>query len=466
MRLLFAVLCLLFPIFSPIDVQAQTGRFLAMADLHFDPLSDPGLTNQLTLAPAAEWADLLAGGAASGFGRDTDWTLLNQILDEMRQVEPHPDFLLIPGDFMAHRLDRRFRQARTRDDPTQLVARDDPTFLNFEAKTLQVIVQQTQQRFPGVPILPVLGNNDDSCGDYRGNDNDATMSSTLPLLRAMLGSAPGGSLPGDWTRLGSYDVALPNLPHLHLIGLDDVFFSAHYKPCADATDQRPDATLLAWLRDHLSAARQGGYKVWLMMHIPPGADVFGTVTGPACPAASAPMWQAADLAAYTGLIDGFADVIAAQFAGHTHMAEFRLAGENSFVIGVPGVSPIYFQNPAFELYTYRPDGALTDRTTVAFSNFADVTRAPAPAWHRQDFDAAWSITALDAGTLRDVARRLTDRPPTSNPDLAHYLLDYSTGHQGVWAAQQIDPMQAARTMACSAAHIAAEPFDLCRCSGG
>ncbi len=443
---LLAVLVLLLPL------TANANRFLALSDIHFDPLRDPALTDKLAQAPATEWADLLAGGAPSGFGKDTDWTLLTQTLDAMRQAEPHPDFILMPGDFLAHKLDTRFKQNGTRSDAA---------LLDFEAKTLQVIVQQTQQRFPGVPLFPVLGNNDDACGDYRADDADATMSADLPLVRAMLGTPQSTAFETDWARLGSYDVALE--PGVRLIAFDDTFFSRHFKPCDGAADLTPDMTLLAWLHDHLAAARAAGAKVWLMMHIPPGQDVYATLIGAACPAAPETMWRETDRAAYSQLVEEFGDIIAAQFSGHTHMAEFRLVGADGFVIGIPGVSPIYLQNPAFDLITYRPDGALTNRVTMAFSNFADAVKSPAPVWKPADFAAAWSISALNAATLGDVARRLTDRPPGSNPDLARYLLDYSTGHAGVWEAQHLDPVRAARDLACTARDNPMEAFRDCFC---
>jgi hypothetical protein len=123
------------------------------------------------------------------------------------------------------------------------------------------------------------------------------------------------------------------------------------------------------------------------------------------------------------------------------------------------------QNPAFDLMSYGPDGRLTDRQTVAFSNFSEATAHPAPLWRTADFDTDWSVSAVDPPSLRDVARRLTDRPPADNPDLARYLLDYSTGHAGVWEVQHIDPARAARAMACGAANTAPEAFGRCDCPG-
>ena len=77
----------------------------------------------------------------------------------------------------------------------------------------------------------------------------------------------------------------------------------------------------------------------------------------------------------------YADTVAASFAGHTHMDDFRLIGDAggryAFALITPAVSPIFGQNPAFRTIDYDGPGAVLDQTTYYLDEFAGGDAPPA-----------------------------------------------------------------------------------------
>lgn len=134
-------------------------------------------------------------------------------------------------------------------------------------------------------------------------------------------------------------------------------------------------------------------------------------------------------------------MIEASFSGHTHFDDYRLLTDRSgAVIGLnklsPAVSPVFGQNPAFQIFTYdRRSGAPTDFSTWYLSNPGDA--APAADWrleyifteaYRQPRYAPdvvgtlWQAMAKD-GAVRDTYRRLykVGRGELGADGLAAYL---------------------------------------------
>lgn len=127
----------------PVAADPSGGQFLAISDLHFDPMADPELVNQLATAPPADWPAFLAKSKMSGtsnFGQDSNWPLLHSALERMRAVLPKPAFLLLPGDFLAHSYQKRFG----------VVASDhsEAAYRAFVVKSMQFLAEQLQTEFP------------------------------------------------------------------------------------------------------------------------------------------------------------------------------------------------------------------------------------------------------------------------------------------------------------------------------
>src|SRR5271165_909698 len=91
--------------------QPATKTFLIASDLHFNPMADAKLVDELNAAPPAKWEAILdrsTSTAFSQYGQDTNWWLLRSALNAMRTTLPRPAFILVTGDMLAHRFPTTF----------------------------------------------------------------------------------------------------------------------------------------------------------------------------------------------------------------------------------------------------------------------------------------------------------------------------------------------------------------------
>ena len=119
------------------SVQAVAGQVLVMSDLHFDPMADPRLVDELTAAEPEQWSAVLDSSSdrsVGRYGRDSNWMLLRSALQHMAETLPKPAFVLMSGDFLAHDFHREF-DAAAKDH-------SDAAFRIFVQKTMQFLAQQ------------------------------------------------------------------------------------------------------------------------------------------------------------------------------------------------------------------------------------------------------------------------------------------------------------------------------------
>jgi hypothetical protein len=161
--------------------QPVSRQILVMSDLHFDPMADPRLVDQLAAAEPDQWRTVLDSSSDHSLGRygwDSNWMLLRSALQHMAATLPKPAFVLISGDFLAHGFRREF-DAAAKDH-------SDAAYRAFVRKTMQFLGQQLEQTFPATPIFPALGNNDEECGDYQLQPGGPFLADTLPILRRLV----------------------------------------------------------------------------------------------------------------------------------------------------------------------------------------------------------------------------------------------------------------------------------------
>lgn len=444
----------------PAAADPSGGQFLAVSDLHFDAMADPALVDQLAAAQPADWPALLAKSKTSGtsnFGQDTNWPLLHAALEHMRAILPKPALLLVPGDFLAHSYRKRFG----------VLASDhsEAAYRAFVVKSMQFLAGQLRTEFPDTPILPVLGNNDSECGDYRLQPGGPFLRDTLPIVRALVQGGFGTEFDADWTEAGNYNVAHPGLHNVRVMFVNTVFFSRNYRNACGGGD--PGRQTLDWLRAQLDRARQNGEKAWLLYHIPPGVDVFATLHGSGCPEGIVPMWDASYAAQFATLQHEFADTIAASFAGHTHRDEFRLTGaggeHDGFVLVVPALSPIYGQNPGFQVFDYDASGSVLDSTTHYVANLTAAASGAAPEWRTEPrFTEAWQLPRLDLSTLET----LYDRVGTDRDAGTRWLLRYAVSRAEFWPLpldQGLVPDKVFSAYRCTIGNMSVADFRACYC---
>ena len=92
---------------------APVGKALLIADLHFDPLSDPAIVKQLIAAPVSEWESIFVDSGQTGYAhspQDSNYPLLNSALSAAASQTPI-DFGIALGDYLRHDFEAAFVKA-------------------------------------------------------------------------------------------------------------------------------------------------------------------------------------------------------------------------------------------------------------------------------------------------------------------------------------------------------------------
>ena len=460
----------------PGDASAQPARheashrFLIVSDIHFNPMSDRSLTNDLAAAAPAQWEKILERSqpaAVSQYGEDTNWWLLKSSLHAMQATAPQPSFIMITGDVLAHEFPRKFQAASGKSDRE--------AYRNFVNKTIEFLGLQLRHRFPATPIYLTPGNNDEDCGNYSVQAGGEFLRDTAPIVREL--AKGDASLAQSWKELGSYEVTPAVLHGTRILSLNTVFFSDKYQPdnfnagCAQANSDGPERAF-AWLQSRLADARRAHAKVWLMFHIPPGVDAYmsaqnfrrsleqGGTAQDACGKAAIPMWVPSWTQRFVNLLQEFSDTAVASFAGHTHADDFRLvhgsASQPGFVLISPAISPIYNQNPAFRVVNVDGEGTLTDAAVYYLTNLTFASRTTPGDWQREySFSSQWKLPKIDASSLSEILVRIQKDAGVRDD----YLKLYNVTSPAVY----VDAKYGA-ALDCAIENLAPEAFNRCYCS--
>ena len=250
-------------------------EFLIVSDIHFNPMADrkPGRPAWRLRIQRSGRAFLLGSQptAFSQYGQDTNWWLLQSALNQMRVTIPHPAFIIVNGDSLAHQFPQTFRKI-THDE-------DREHYRKFVQRTVQFLALQLRSRYPATKVFMTPGNNDEECGNYSIAADGLFLHDTASLVREL--AHGDDEVRASWESLGSYDVPHPTLRGVRILSLNSVFFSQKYhatsfnENCATVSSNGPSEAF-AWLESRLSHAKAANEKVWLMFHIPPGIDGFSS----------------------------------------------------------------------------------------------------------------------------------------------------------------------------------------------
>ena len=153
-----------------------------------DPFFAGELVDQLAAAAPRDWPAVFGSRASrfSPYGTDTNYPLFRSALEDARAREPKPDFILYPGDFLAHHWQSRYEKFASDKGAAGYRA--------FTTKVVQFFAQEFARYFPGIPVLPTLGNEDSYCGDYQVEPEGAFLRMFAATWGPMLGSmAEGGN---------------------------------------------------------------------------------------------------------------------------------------------------------------------------------------------------------------------------------------------------------------------------------
>jgi len=429
----------------------RAGTVLVASDLHFDPMATPSLVDALSGAAASDWPDILArdAGAPSPYGSDSNWASISQALAGFKATVPTPDLVILPGDFLAH--DYRQRFDRSASDHS------NAAYEHFVQRTIQFLGLVLRRTFPKAPILTTLGNNDDDCGDYTSVPDDPFLTGTAGLVGDL---AHGDeTVAADWRDHGGYGLPYPGIPTRRIIVLNTVVFSAHYQAgCGRASKDAASGTL-SWLETELSRAQKAHQQVWLVYHIPPGIDGYSTdrqrsKNNDPCVDSIRGFWNSDAESAFESLMTMYADTIALSLTGHTHMDEFRLPASGGVVLGTPGISPMFGQNPGFRTLSVASDGTIED------TSLYDMAPGATDGWHLEyDFDQVWGVPRPDHAGFQTVL----DHIRQSSEDRSRWMRFYSVSHADRSGA--LTEKNSAAYL-CAIDHWSASTYSSCYCSGG
>ncbi len=422
---------------------ALAETFLSVSDIHFDPFADPAIVAKLEEADVSQWDAIFASSSVTTFstyGKDLNDPLLRSALGAMQRQLPAPAFVLISGDFLAHKFDKTYQQYATDKSQTAYSA--------FVTKTIAYVASRFRAAYPGVRIYPVLGNNDSDCGDYAIAPDGAFLASFRDVWAPIVGSS---SFRRRFPTGGYYHADVPRLRGVRIIGLNTNFFSTNYKNPCGTPGPDPGARELEWLDAELRLARVEGKRVWLLFHIPPGADVYDTETdGGACPdLKTQTFWKDEYLQRYLRITAAHRNSIAGSFAGHTHQDEFRIAN-GDFIHITPSVSPIFGNNPAFEMIDVGRSGNIINYTAW---HLPDVTLP----WSREyAFGEAYAKPSYDAATLTELSAAIVSDPATREK----YFSNYSSGN----AKSTAEALATWQAYACGLQAMTGPAFAKCACA--
>ena len=443
-----------------------------LSDVHFDPFYDPARLPELRRAPISEWAAILSRPEASSRvtafsqlqsacevrGVDSPWSLVIAALREAKRQQPAPLFVTVSGDLLAHGFICKFQQLVPSATPTESSA--------FAAKTIGFLSEQLHAAYPSVPVYLALGNNDSGCDDYSETPESSFLKSAgISFAAATHDPEAHSSIAASFPRLGNYSVMLPGAMHnTRLIVLQNIFQSTHYRGCDGQPNAAPASEQIAWLRKQLTEARASDQQVWVMAHIPPGVDVYGTfhrylfAPGEACNVKQPLMFVSNTALGDT--IAEFGDVVRLAIFAHTHMNEIKLLqGPDGKAVPaklVPSISPINGNDPSFIVAQVSTKTA----TLKDFEVYA-ATNAQGAVWNREyRFSDVFHLPDFSAKSVEQLtAKLIADRSGEGETSRAYERYFLSGG--GTFAALGLQRLWPAYS--CSLREFDGASFRRCMC---
>lgn len=397
-----------------------SGKLLIMSDIHFNPFCDPALINTLNHSDYTKWKSIFESSADSSYGKyseDTYYRLFKSTLRAMSTRNKKPDMIIINGDFLCHEFQSKYAMY------TGIQSRD--SMEGFMRKTVNFVCQMLSQNFPGTAVLPVLGNNDDYCGDYNIQPSGTFLKFFASAAQTMLYRFSSPDFMKTFSKGGYYQASMPWDSSQVFIGINSVFFSSNYfNACNPSDTSDPGREQLQWLKQSLARCAATGKKVWLSCHIPPGINVYSSSSGSGpCEKPTVTMWKSNYNQEYLALVNQYSSIIMAGMAGHTHMDDFRVLGTDStvssFIHITPAVSPIFGNNPAFQSISWEP-GSMRFLNSITY-RFNGIEAPGKNNWNEEyNYARTYGTKSLDAQTLNGVWKKMMKDSAARTSYLKYY----------------------------------------------
>ena len=323
---------------------SNTFPVLVFSDIHFNPFFDPSLFAALDAAPASNWAaifELSNVKAAASWSADSNYPSLVLALAGITQNLGQSAFVIYTGDLLGHNFPALFKQCNGG-------VQNEAAMEAFADKTVAFLLAQIRAAVGSLPVMFVVGNADSYLGALP-EPSFLANNAELYYTQFLNGSADHQAFLGSFTQ-GGYYVAQPPGTNLTVVGLNTVLFGY-------ASTESEVQAELSWLDSILASAQAAGRKVWLLMHVPPGAvlgataTAAGNVSGNGHITTATMMWTAGRYERFMAVLDRYPGLITMTLAAHTHMDEYRVLAPGNVLEITPAISPVFGNNPAFKVFS-------------------------------------------------------------------------------------------------------------------
>jgi sphingomyelin phosphodiesterase acid-like 3 len=393
---------------------------VVFSDVHFNPFYDPSLFPALVAADTGEWEGIFKTSkitAPSAWGADTNYPLLALALSSIKQNLGASPLIIFTGDILGHYLPQQFYQningtSKPRNDADVAAMKD------FIDKTVAFFMGQVRSSAGNIPVMFAVGNSD----SYTGLGPDSSfLSNTAELYYTQFlnGIVDHQTFLNTFTSGGYYSAEMPGT-NLMVIGLNTFEFSPYF---GNANLSAVSAEL-AWLDTTLASAQAGGKRVWLLMHVPPGADKYSTaqnVDDNGHITSVAMMWNQDYQTSFLQILSKYPGLITQMLTAHTHMDEYRIVSPGIPAVTTPSIAPYFGNNPAFKIFMFSQDTFKS--TDYSIMNY-DLAINPEHFNSYYTFSTAY----LMHGYLNDSLLQLYPELAAENAKQQLYRKHYFSGH--------------------------------------
>uniref|UniRef100_H2Z1U7 Uncharacterized protein n=1 Tax=Ciona savignyi TaxID=51511 RepID=H2Z1U7_CIOSA len=285
------------------------GTFWHVTDLHLDFYYDETNNDPAQVCPSSFGAETPDAGLFGDYRCDSPWSLVRSAVEEMKRIEPNPNFIIWTGDDTLH-------------------TSDEDKFLSEELviETVHNLTNLLKKSFPNTTVHAALGNH-----DYH-------YKSQIPPGPSSILSAIANDW-RDWMTDEQFQMFNQTgcfireiAPKVDLISLNT---NVWYTSNKVVTGMADPGGYFAWFEQELEKAKSMSKKVYVIGHVPPGH--FELV--------DYKYWYYPEYnVRYVEIIKQYSDVIIGQFFGHHHTDTFRMFYDDngnavSSLLIAPGVTP-------------------------------------------------------------------------------------------------------------------------------
>jgi sphingomyelin phosphodiesterase acid-like 3 len=438
---------------TPSPDSSSTYQIAAISDLHFNPLYDKTLYSQLVNAPTSQWTNIYKTSqltTPSSGGTDTNYPLLAYMLASVQKNLPNTNnspVVLFTGDLLGHNIPQIFCTdyflsqslavpstcATANAGQTPIPASGQPlsTLINpFIDNTFAFVAQQIRNSVGTASVIYAPGNIDTYSGGYGPSQQFLTDNASTVYTQFLNGVGDEATFTSNFENDGYYSVQ-PLGSNLLVIALNSNSFVYGWPSYAgNATPE------IAWLGQQLEAAQKAGQKVWILMHVPPGANAQEIAVLDPLPedvnsslfeneAEDMWNWDPGVQNSFTDLLNQYPGVVTMMLAGHTHMDEFRVLAPGYVVEQLPGISPCFGNNPAYKILTITQ----TTFTPTDYQSFAYNLASAQPLGFFPLYD--FSTTYGAQTTLANSLMQLYPQLDSNQSSRSMYTFLYTSGADGV-----------------------------------